>query len=189
MSLGYKGKLGLLVAGQATAVLLVVLLVFLPSTRSVRQRSAEIDELSEHQAELSRMLEKNPDPVQEMVRIKAEMRRLDDRMPPESRISWLSARIADAAREHDVDIRSASHWTDGGRATDIPELKRMRKTVTVRCPARNLYEFLQAMNKLPFAVIVEDLSVRREEQGGTVSATVDLATFVLRLGAVGSDQG
>ena len=95
-------------------------------------------------------------------------------------MSWLSARIAHTMQEHGVDLRSASRWEDAGTHPAVPELKRLHKTVTIRCTAERLHTFLEALNRLSFVVVVENLSVMRDEELGAVSAEIELATFVLR---------
>jgi len=178
--MGYKEKLGVLIAAQAVLLLAVTFLVYVPAVGTLREKDGELAELSKKQADLCKLVEESPNPEDEISRVKAEIQQLDNRMPPESRISWLSARIADAVAAHGVDLRSATHWKEGAGKPSMPELKRMEKTIAVRCPARSLQEFLEEINRLPFVVIVEDLNVLRDQEWGTVSADIRLATFVLR---------
>ena len=138
-----------------------------------------MDALSRKQAELCRLIQMSPNPEADAARARAGIKGLEQRIPPEGRVSWLSAQIADAMGRHHIDLRSATDWAEGGQSPG-PELKRFQKTVTVRASAQDLQAFLEALNKLPFAVIVEDLTVTRDQKRGTVSANVGLATFVLR---------
>ena len=178
--MGYKGKLAVLLAAQAVGLLAVALLVYRPNIAAIDKAEENLTELSRNQADLCRLVKASPNPDAETAHAKAEMRRLDNRLPPESRVSWLSARIADALRANDIDLRSASRWAEAGKAPGTGELKRMRRTMTLRCPAKDLQAFLESLNKLPFAVVVDDLSVERRQNSGTVSANIKLATFVLR---------
>lgn len=178
MSSEYRAKLGLLTAVELGAIALVALLVYLPITRSVSNSIREIDQLSERQAEISEKMKDNPDPFAQIEAIQAEMQRLDDKLPAEWRIGWLSTRIADTAREHHIDLVAASRWQKDDSATSPAELERMRKTLTVRCPTQALHDFLDGVSQLPFVVIVEDLAIERDERRGTVAADIELVTFV-----------
>lgn len=180
MTMGYKGRLALLIAGQLMVLAGIALFSYRPSLAKIDEIEDEISAMSAKQAELCTVLAKMPQPEAEIARCLAEIEELERRMPPESRVSWLSARIADMMRAHSVDLRSASRWSDGGRHPAVPELKRLRKAVTVRCTAQNLQAFLEAINGLPFVVVVEDLMVTRDQNWGAVLANIRLATFVLR---------
>lgn len=179
MKMGYKAQLALLIAGQALLLALIAFFQYCPALAEIEDVDKEISLMSAGQAELCRTLTQRPNPDADIARSQAEIRRLERRIPPESRVSWLSARIADELRGHDLDLRSATCWTDGGRHPAVPELKRLRKTITVRCAAQKLQAFLEAVNELPFAVVIEDLSVTRDKEWGAVSARIELATFVL----------
>jgi Tfp pilus assembly protein PilO len=180
MNLSYKAKMALLIAAQAVVVAGVALLLYVPSVRTIGDLEVELKELSDQQADYCREVETNPTPEKDIARARSEIQRLEQRLPPESRISWLSARIAEAMSRHNVDLRAASNWQAGGRTPPVPELKGLQKSLTVRCSARDLEAFLEAVNALPFVVIVEDLSVLRDRQVGFVSARLKLNTFVLR---------
>jgi len=180
MKLGYKARLVLFIAAQATAITLVAVLLYQPAVAAVRSIHQEMDRLSQKQAELCNVLKENTDPEGDIARAKKEIQRLEQRMPPESRISWLSARVADAMRAHHVDLRSSATWSEGGEKPIIPALKRLQKQITVRCPAQDLQAFLTSLNKLPFVVVVEDIQVDRDQKWGAVLADIRLATFVLR---------
>lgn len=182
MKMGYKTQLALLIAGQALLLALIAFFEYWPALAEIEDIEEDISVMSAEQADLCRTLEQRPNPDADIARSQAEIRRLERRIPPESRVSWLSARIADALRRHDVDLSSATCWADGGRHPAVPELKRLRKAVTVRCAAEKLQAFLETVNNLPFAVVVEDLSVTRDKEWGAVSARIELATFVLRGG-------
>ena len=182
MKMGYKAHLALLIAGQALLLVLIAFFVYWPALAEIEDVDKEISLMSAEQTELCRTLEQKPNPDADIARSQAEIRRLERRIPPESRVSWLSARIADELRSHDLDLRSATCWTDGGRHPAVPELKRLRKAITVRCAAQKLQAFLEAVNKLPFAVVIEGLSVTRDKEWGAVSARIELTTFVLRGG-------
>ncbi len=177
----YKVRLALLVAVQAAVLLLVALVSYRPSVAAISDAQKKLTELSKRQDDLFKALKASPSPEADIERAQAEIRRLENRMPPESRVSWLSARIADAMQANQIDLRSATHWHEGGEAPPVPELKRLQKSITIHCTAGNLQAFLQAVNRLPFAVVVEDLEVRRNRQWGVVSAEIKLATFVLRV--------
>jgi Tfp pilus assembly protein PilO len=180
MRVGHKGQLGVLVAVQLVVLLLVYFIAYRPTAGAIAKSEQELSELSGRQAELRKQLEANPAPAHDIAHYKAEIRRLENRIPPEFRVSWLSARIAEAMNKHGIDLRSASDWREGGRRPPVPDLKGLQKQMTVRCTARDLQAFLVQINKLPFAVIVEDLRVTRDQKWGTVSAEIRLATFVLR---------
>jgi|GEM_PF-4272110 len=180
MQIGYKARLGLLIVGQFVLIVGVTMFSYRPSVAAIDKAEAELRALSEKQAELCKLVEANPAPDTDIARTKAEIRQLENRMPPESRVSWLSARIADAMRENRIDMRSATHWAEGGEKPPVAELKRLQKDITVTGTAQNVQAFLEALNKLPFAVIVEDLQVVRDRKWGDVSANIKLATFVLR---------
>ena len=180
MKMGYKARLGLLIVGQLVLIVGVTMFSYRPSVAAIDKAEAELRRLSEKQAELCKLVEAHPTPEADIVRTKAEIRQLENRMPPESRVSWLSARIADAMRENHIDMRSATHWAQGGEEPPVAQLKRLQKDITVTGTAQNVQAFLEALNKLPFAVIVEDLRVVRDRKWGDVSADVKLATFVLR---------
>jgi len=179
MKMGYKAHLALLIAGQALLLALIAFFVYWPALAEIEDVDKEISRMSAGQAELCRTLKQRPDPDADIARSQAAVRRLERRIPPESRVSWLSARIADELRGHDLDLRSATRWADGGSHPAVPELKRLRKTITVRCAAPKLQAFLEAANELPFAIVIEDLSVTRDKEWGAVSARIELATFVL----------
>jgi len=179
MKMGYKAQLALLIGGQALLLALIAFFEYWPALAEIEDIDKEISLMSAKQAELCRTLKQKPNPDADIARSQAEIRRLERRIPPESRVSWLSARIADELRGHDLDLRSASCWADAGRHPAVPELKRLRKTITVRCAAQKLQAFLEAVNEVPFAVVIEDLSVTRDKEWGAVSARIELTTFVL----------
>ena len=181
MKLGYKPRLVLLIAAQLLALTLVALFSYHPSITAIRKVEEEIAALTEKQAELCRLIETDPDPGKDIAAAQAEIERLENRIPSESRVSWLSARLADAMRAHNIDLRSATNWTEAGEKPSERGLKRLQKTLTVRCSAKNLQAFLEAINQLSFVVIVQDLAVTRDQKWGAVSATIKLATFVLRV--------
>jgi hypothetical protein len=180
MKMGYQARLGLLILAQVVVLALVGVFAYGPSVSATRATDCQMAALTERQAELHQLLESLPNPEAAAAAARAEIERLENRMPPEWRVSWLSAQIADAMDRHHIDLRAATDWSEGGAPPPVPALKRLQKTVTLRCTARNLQAFLESVNELPFAVIVEDLEVRRDEKWGAVSATVRLATFVLR---------
>ncbi|MFH1732024.1 MAG: hypothetical protein ABIF82_10300 [Planctomycetota bacterium] len=182
MKMGYKAQLALLIAGQALLLALIAFFEYWPALAAIEDVDNEISLMSAGQAELCRTLKQKPNPDADIARSQAEIRRLEQRIPPESHVSWLSARITDELRGHDLDLRSATCWTDGGRHPAVPELKRLKKAITVRCAAQKLQAFLEAANELPFAVVVDDLSVTRDKEWGAVSARIELTTFVLRGG-------
>ena len=179
MKMGYKAHLALLIAGQALLLVLIAFFVYWPALAEIGNVDKEISLMSAKQTELCRTLKERPDPDGDIARSQVKIRTLERRIPPESRVSWLSARIAGELRGHDLDLRSATCWTDGGRHPAVPELKRLRKTITVRCAAQKLQAFLEAVNELPFAVVIENLSVTRDKEWGAVLARIQLATFVL----------
>ena len=181
MKLGYKGRLALLLAGQVCALVLVGLLIYRPGVAGIAEIESTLAELSEKQEELCTLATSRPDPEGAIARARARIARLENRMPPESRVSWISAQIAETMQAHVIDLRAATDWAEGGARPPVAALKRLEKEVTVRCPARNLQAFVEALNRLPFLVVVEDLEVRRSPERGAVSATMKLATFVLRL--------
>jgi Tfp pilus assembly protein PilO len=180
MKMGNKGQLALLIGVQCTVLVLVYLFAYQPSARLIAENERKLDELSVKQAELRKQLEANPAPANDIAHHQAEIRRLENRIPPESRVSWLSARIAEAMHTHRIDLRSASDWREGSQRPPVPALKGLQRNLTVRCTAEDLQAFLEHINKLPFVVIVESLSVTRDAKWGTVSANISLATFVLR---------
>ncbi len=180
MKIGHKGRLAFLIVVQLLALTLVGLFAYRPSVAAIRDTEERIAQLSQRQAGLCKLLEENPNPDAEMALAKAEIRRLENRMPPESRLSWLSARIAAVMAAHDVELRSATDWSEGRKKPPAAELKWLQKAVTVRCSGKDLQAFLQSLNKLSFVVVVEDLAVRRDQKCGTVSAEIKLGTFVLR---------
>ena len=187
MTLDYKARLAALVAAQLAVLLTVLFAVYRPSLAEIDGIEKDISLMAAKQSELCSVLDMRPNPDADIARIKAEIARLEQRIPPESRVSWLSARIAQTMRAHHVDLRSATRWNDSGRHPAVPELKRLRKTAIVRCTAHDLQQFLEALNRLPFAVGVEDLVVVRNENRGAVSATIDLAAFVLRASETAAD--
>ena len=182
MKMGYKGRLAVLIAGQLAVLTGFALFAYQPGLAEIDKIEKDISQMSATQAELCTVLDKRPEPDEDIARSIAEIEKLERRIPPESRVSWLSARIADTMQTHSVDLRSATRWSDGGQHPAVPELKRLKKSVSVRCTPRQLQAFLEAINKLPFLVIVEDLMVIRDEQWGAVSADISLATFVLHSG-------
>jgi Tfp pilus assembly protein PilO len=188
MNLSYKARMILLIAVQVLVVVAVAGFVYVPAVRSIADLQEELSELSEQQADYCKEVEKNPTPEKDIARARAEIRRLEQRLPPESRISWLSARIAEAMSRHHLDLRAASSWIPGGRTPPVAELKALKKTLTVRCSARDLEAFLESLNGLPFVVTVQDLGVTRDRQVGFVSATLTLNTFVLRHRPPGATQ-
>jgi hypothetical protein len=178
--MGYKARLALLITVQATVLAFVAAFTYRPGVAGVETIEKELDALSERQAELCRIQSRRPSPEAEAQRTLAEIKRLEHRMPPENRVSWLSARVSRVMRAHHLDLRAASDWHEDEDKPGTAELKRLRKEVTVRGTAKNLQAFLTAINELPFVVIVEHLDVLRDEKWGRVSATIRLATFVLR---------
>jgi len=189
MRLGYKGRLAVLVLAQVGLLALVALLVYAPTVAANAELQKQFSDRSAKQAELCDLVEAHPDPEADIAAVQAEIRQLENRMPPESRISWVSAQIAHMMRTHHMDLRSATDWTEGGPDPGAPALKRLRKTLTVRCAARDLQALLEALNRLSFAVVVEDLDVRRDPKPGAVSADIHLATFVLRANAPRAGAG
>ena len=200
MRLGYKGRLAVLVLAQVGLLALVALLVYAPTVAANAELQKQFSDRSAKQAELCDLVEAHPDPeagsaalaqgaCTDIAAVQAEIRQLENRMPPESRISWVSAQIAHMMRTHHMDLRSATDWTEGGPDPGAPALKRLRKTLTVRCAARDLQALLEALNRLSFAVVVEDLDVRRDPKPGAVSADIHLATFVLRANAPRAGAG
>lgn len=180
MKMGHKGQLGVLIGAQLVVLVVVYLAAYQPTAGAIADSERKLSELSGKQADLRKQLEANPAPANDIAHCQAEIRRLENRIPPESRVSWLSARIAEAMEQHRIDLRSASDWREGGRRPPVPDLKGLQKRMTVRCTARDLQAFLEQINRLPFVVIVEDLRVTRDQKWGTVSAQISLATFVLR---------
>ena len=187
--MGYKGRLALLIAGQLAVLAGIALFVYRPSLAEIDEVEMEISQMSSKQAELCTVLEQRPKPDADIARSMTEIEKLERRIPPESRVSWLSARIADTMQTHSIDLRSATQWSDGGQHPAVPELKRLKKSVSVRCTAQRLQAFLEAINKLSFLVIVEDLMVTRDRQWGAVSAKINLTTFVLRSRSAVSQAG
>jgi len=184
VNLDYRAKLALAIAGQAGVLLLIGLAVYRPSVTGVQDVKEQMAQLSAQQAENCQLLRENPAPEAEIAQAKAEIQQLESRIPPERRISWVSARLADTLRAHNIDLQAATRWCEEGTPPPQPELKRLEKTITVRCSARDLQEFLVSLNRLPFAVAVEDLAAQRAPQWGVVTAHMKLATFVLRARAV-----
>lgn len=189
MKMGYRGRLTMLIAGQLAVLTGFALFAYQPSLAEIDEVEREISLMSAKQAELRTVLERSPQPDEDIARCMAEIEKLERRIPPESRVSWLSARIANAMQAHGIDLRSATRWSDGGQHTAVPELKRLKKSVRVRCSPPKLQAFLETVNKLPFLVIVEDLMVIRDQQWGAVSANISLATFVLHSGGAVSQSG
>lgn len=179
MKLGYKERLGVLIGGQIALLVGVAVFTYIPSLRAIDAAQNQLDALSQKQTELCKLLETSPNPDAEIQGMRAQIRQLENRIPPESRVNWISARIAELMSAHHLDLRSATDWGESG---DKPAaaLKRLQKRIVVRGTAENLQALLESVNQLPFAVIVEDLDVQRDEQWGSVSADIRLATFVLR---------
>ena len=180
MKMGYNGRLAALIAGQVAVLVGVGLFAYGPSLAKIEKIENEILQASAEQAELREQVAQRPNPSADIARSIAAIEKLERRIPPESRVSWLSAQIAETMRSHSVDVRSATRWNDAGQHPAVPELKRLKKSVSVRCNAQNLEAFLQAINKLPFLVIVDDMTVTRDKRWGAVSANISLATFVVR---------
>ncbi len=180
MKLNYQMRLTVLVTVQILILLGIVFVAYRPSLSEIDRVEGELAEMAAKQADLCAVLEEKPQPEADIARLQAEIRKIEQRIPPESRVSWLSARIAHAMEAHNVDLRSATRWSDGGQHPAVPQLKRLRKSVSVRCSARDLQEFLVAVNRLPFVVVVDDLMVNRDREWGAVSARIELVTFVLR---------
>jgi len=192
MKLGYKAQLGVLLAAQAAALAFVALFTYLPSLGKIEDLDRKMEELAQRQAELCRRVETNPNPDADIARSRAEIRRLENCVPSESRVGWISARLALVMGANRIDIRSSSDWQESGEKTPAAELKQLRKSLTVQCSAQDLEAFLEALNKLPFVVVVESLEVSRDAAWGQVAAQLRLGTFVLRGGPVGllrSGQG
>ena len=175
-----KIRLALFIGIQVVALAGAAFFSYRPSVKAIDELDGEITRLSERQAALCKILKDCPNPEDEIAHLKAEIQQLENRIPPETRVSWLSACIADAMQEHSIDLRSATDWAEGGNPPPAPALKRLQKTINVLCTAEQLQAFLNAVNKLPFVVVVEELDVSRDKKWGTVSANIRLAAFVLR---------
>ena len=172
-------RIAALIAVQALVIILVLLSSYYPSKRAIEQTRGQIRQLSERQAKLHKTLQNCRRLDDDIADLKAAIQKLEDRLPSESRISWLSAQIADLMREHSVDLRSTTDWAQGGTPPPSPQLKRLQKEISTLSTAKDLHDFLESLNSLPFVAVVEDLSVARDQKCGTVSARIKLATFVL----------
>ncbi len=183
MKLGYKERLGALIAGQVALLVGVAAFTYAPSLRAIAGAQDKLEALSQKQTELCKLIEASPNPDADIAETQAQIRQLENRIPPESRVSWLSARIAELMNTHHLDLRSATDWSESSDRPTSAALKRLQKRISVRGTAENLQAFMESVSQLPFAVIVEDLDIRRDEQWGSVSAEIRLATFVLRAAA------
>ena len=143
----YKIRLTLLIAVQAAMLVLVALALYRPSVAAISEAEQKLAQLSRRQDELYNALKASPNPELDIARARAEIRELERRMPPESRVSWLSARIADAMKANHVAVRSATQWREGGKPPPVPELKRLQKSITVHGTAAHLQAFLEEIGR------------------------------------------
>ena len=184
--MGSKTKLAVLLAVEGVVLIFIAVLVYGPSVAAVHEAQAALGDLAQRQVELCRTLETSPDVEAEIGRAKAEIRQMENRIPNEGRVNWLSGRVSGAMDEYGIILRSTTSWCESTTSPENPALKKLQKSVSVCSTAMNLQRFLDALGKMPFVLTVEDMQVKRDQKWGAVDATLHLATFVMRAQASGA---
>ena len=178
-----KNRALLTTLGASCAILAATWgLLYTPNRRLMREERQELEPLQAKLGEYQAMVQREPNPDKAIATLQDRIRRFNERASRREEIPRIVQQLSQNIGPLGIEVVSITPRDDLKVSGNLPEgVSKVFMEVKLRCPYKDLGEYIEKLNTLAALFTIEDLKVVKDPKEPTLVLAVELilSTYVL----------